>query len=445
KLIKIRIKQNMVNAWSVAWTIGNGRRSDFTQGQQFIPGPGAYNVDKKQIMVPPKWKIGSESRGNQKPNQNPGPGQYSTKTYVDQGSKYTIGNSTKPIGNTFQLVPGPGAYNINKSIQKRQPQYSMRIKNNTQERVFTPGPGEYQSKSFVFNKYKRSVVFSKQKRDDLYQQSISPGPGNYDNLRPKSAAPEFKFGSEQRDCLYRTQQTPGPGHYEQKPIMETGRGKTMFSRKNYEHISQVPGPGQYQQDTSIIKNKKPSFIIGTQSRDSLLNYLNNNPGPGSYQPQIDASRVTSSKIRIGTDIRKPLNNIQQNPGPGQYEYHPKTADGPKLSFKGVVSQNPVDLEKIRVPGPGTYEPNQILTKRRPFTSKIGTGLRKDLYMYKEAPGPGYYNLKKDPRGPKWVFGSEIRDQQKHIRTPGPGAYDLPVVLADLPKYAMTKSAYASRC
>jgi len=37
--------------------------------------------------------------------------------------------------------------------------------------------------------------------------------------------------------------------------------------------------------------------------------------------------------------------------------------------------DPVQKERIKVPGSGSYNPSEKLTKERPSSAKIGTGLR----------------------------------------------------------------------
>jgi len=46
------------------------------------------------------------------------------------------------------------------------------------------------------------------------------------------------------------------------------------------------------------------------------------------------------------------------------------------------------------------------------------------------------------KGPRWGFGSSVRNQENKknfvFPLPGPGSYDLPVYFADVPKYLIRK-------
>lgn len=57
--------------------------------------------------------------------------------------------------------------------------------------------------------------------------------------------------------------------------------------------------------------------------------------------------------RIGTDIRRPLSSTNSTPGVGTYNYNNKIL-GPKYSFKGNVTCDPIERERKSIPGPGSY-------------------------------------------------------------------------------------------
>ena len=63
---------------------------------------------------------------------------------------------------------------------------------------------------------------------------------------------------------------------------------------------------------------------------------------------------------------------------------------------------------MKVPGSGSYNPSVELTKERPSSAKIGTGLR-TVENNKNTTGPGSYETRGKPgeQIPKWGFGSEI--------------------------------------
>lgn len=133
-----------------AWSIGTGKRGDLKPSSMQVPGPGTYNMEKMQKVLPPKWKFGSSNRGNLVTNDAPGPGMYNSKSSID-GFKYSIGSGSKPKVESFLFVPGPGAYNPNKTESQNPPRYSMGMKHTTSDKSFQPGPGAYNYKSTVLN------------------------------------------------------------------------------------------------------------------------------------------------------------------------------------------------------------------------------------------------------------------------------------------------------
>ncbi|EGR31757.1 hypothetical protein IMG5_102570 [Ichthyophthirius multifiliis] len=420
-----------------AWSIGLAKRGNLN-GSQFVPGPGAYTVEKKQKVIPPNWKFGTSNRSGFRATQNPGPGSYLISS-KNIGAKFSIGREQRAEKSTF--VPGPGTYNPNKSSCQSPPQYSMGMKYNHLDGRFQPGPGAYNHKSTVLGV--PSMKFPKSQRGTLNQSTnnLGPGPGNYTNVRPQSASPLYGFGTSQRNGLYQSKYTPGPGQYELKSAIDLNKGVTMISRRGniaQNEAAKVPGPGTYNPQNKN-KLKQPAFKIGTQTRDSIDQQFGKTPGPGAYSPRIEANRISSPHYGLGTDTRKPLNQCQENPGPGSYEVRPKTAEGPKLSFKGVQGIDAIEREKQKVPGPGSYQPTDYFVKERPGSAKIGTSLRPQLYQSKDSPGPGYYNFKGLPYGPKWGFGSGQRDLQRGNDEPGPGSYNIPNTVGDVPKFMMNSN------
>jgi len=76
------------------YKVGTSGRSDFT-GTKANPGPGQY--DTRGRIAGPKWGFGSELRGKNDKNVNPGPGAYQHKHYVGDVPKYAFGSSPLKI------------------------------------------------------------------------------------------------------------------------------------------------------------------------------------------------------------------------------------------------------------------------------------------------------------------------------------------------------------
>ena len=64
------------------------------------------------------------------------------------------------------------------------------------------------------------------------------------------------------------------------------------------------------------------------------------------------------------------------------------------------------------------------------------GVKPTAMVKVDNPGPGQYGPFNDNRGPKYGFGSESRSKGKSDAMPGPGAYKVPVRVADVPRYAL---------
>lgn len=115
----------------------------------------------------------------------------------------------------------------------------------------TPGPGQYQYKSYV-GKEGPKISMSSRPKTSL-GRGTEPGPGQYNSSvvnRPTS--PSYKIGSSKRDG-------------------------------GYKFLADMPGPGQYS-PTNQISSKRPQsphWSMGTGKRPGLYT-SENMPGPGNY-------------------------------------------------------------------------------------------------------------------------------------------------------------------
>lgn len=89
-----------------------GRKQN--KGNDFIPGPGAYNPDVRMSKENISGiKIGSEKRDQKRmlgSNDNPGPGNYNTSHGLG-GPSYMIGSGSRSNLKNDQ-TPGPGHYKV---------------------------------------------------------------------------------------------------------------------------------------------------------------------------------------------------------------------------------------------------------------------------------------------------------------------------------------------
>jgi len=195
-----------------------------------------------------------------------------------------------------------------------------------------------------------------------------------------------------------------------------------------------------------------------------------NPGPGQYAPRKSGNGPT---WRIGSAIRG-NKNLNNNPGPGQYDIPNKVFNGPKYSM--ATKAGGFDPTKTSfAPGPGQYNAS---TKNRPSSAKY-TMRAKTYEKNKDiTPGPGNYNLRNDKelnvpsykfgndkkrglenvnsryvpgpgnyeynadilheKNPKFSFGRELRGDAKTYHTPGPGQYEYKKYIGnEAPKITMS--------
>lgn len=265
-----------------AWSIPKATRKDPKKTSEEAPGPGAYTGDKKQKFIPPKWGIGTSSRGSLAVSKVPGPGNYESKNTNDS-SKYSMAQKLSyGSPDKFGSTPGPGAYQPSTALQKAHaPNYPMGMKTDyINDNQKMPGPGSYESKSSV--NLKHSAKIGTGNRGNLYNTNRVPGPGNYsdvDKQNPKS--PSWGFGSGTRNGFYQSPKTPGPGSYEKQSGL-TNMSKSMSSRwRSGEQLeaSRVPGPGAYN-PSRIDKSANQTWKIGTEERGKLNREAVKTPGPG---------------------------------------------------------------------------------------------------------------------------------------------------------------------
>jgi|APSaa5957512535_1039671.scaffolds.fasta_scaffold36223_1 hypothetical protein len=77
------------------------------------------------------------------------------------------------------------------------------------------------------------------------------------------------------------------------------------------------------------------------------------PGSGTYDPTPEKTKKTlpaySMKIKLGSS----LENKSKGPGPGNYEFEAKNKN--KAPAYGFGSSTRKDINKLKVPGAGTYK------------------------------------------------------------------------------------------
>ena len=189
----------------------------------------------------------------------------------------------------------------------------------------------------------------------------------------------------------------------------------------------------------MVSKKLPDIKIGKAKRFLLDNSSVENPGPGQYDISdgIKYTKLQKPSWKIGTSIRRPLNEAIETPGPGNYNLTGKIGEG-----KPQYSMRIKDKEKgdrYVTPGPGRYNNSEMNLYKHYPEWKIGTSQRDDALQrqIKEGfPGPGNYhsNDKHLTSKPKYGFGTQKRYKDKYNDNPGPGSYHIPCSIIEVNDY-----------
>lgn len=312
--------------------MGIKTNSSAISGNNLNPGPGNYNPDfglARESHV--KAGFGTSHRGNNKFDEQPGPGQYDLNKGRG-GASWVFGSEEKiRVKRTTNLAaPGPGNYdyktlfdsNVDKhkgnTMASRRPQSAFSGK--------TPGPGEYNPNGIPKTKQPSHKIGSENRfgQSQLLESSINPGPGAYDQDN-KRRGPKVGFGTDQRMKGTNSYQ-PGPGQYDPKSG-DGGKSYIMgMKTKNFHETNDAnnPGPGAYKPSDDFVKeNRSVGGKMGHENRKGLED--GKVPGPGAYDNMYDFGKG-NTKFAWSKDP-KGKQNIDANPGPGSYELKSTIADG----------------------------------------------------------------------------------------------------------------------
>ena len=146
--------------------------------------------------------------------------------------------------------------------------------------------------------------------------------------------------------------------------------------------------------------------------------------------------------RMGTEKRdretKSI-DLKNRPGPGSYISKSFIGEGPKIGMKArnYEKNNHTSVS----PGPGSYQPNISVVIKKPPMVGLGHGKRGDIANDDNksfVPGPGHYPIKGSQEGPKFGFGTGKREAAKISNVPGPGRYNIPSTVGELPAHEKSK-------
>lgn len=151
----------------------------------------------------------------------------------------------------------------------------------------------------------------KSKLEPEYYRSFTPSPGQYD-VKIQDRTPGYSLGKSLRDALY-IPAVPGPGAYSPERISDKKK-LSIGKRLKYEGSSDSPGPGKYSPNTSLVLEKVPGAVFGTD-RKLKNNFDETLPGPLDYDVNLSMSGAAKFSIpKASKDFGKHTNV----PGPGHY-------------------------------------------------------------------------------------------------------------------------------
>lgn len=416
-------------------------KSTKTEQNSKLPGPGAYDPNKAD-KITQKQEITSVKL---KPGHFPefsngvkiGPGQYNIpdNNWSSPTAKFSHADRNKIYSKN---VPGPGAYNSD-NMEERLKADQKNIVFGKSERINAnilknniPGPGQYEvnevNQSADRFRAESGYKFDKSKRDGLYKNSMSPGPGTYDakvNYIVESAPRGYSLGKHNGRANLANKNIPGPGAYD--PLLCESHKNIKFPKKERLNMiikkDNTLGPGQYNQDIAMNKlSAKPGIKF---SKSEAVFKENKLPGPGNYDPKVSIFEKRAVPFLKEERIKQFRSDV---PGPGQYENNlDQTSKVGRFKFdKQIRGQK----YKSDVPGPGTYESKNNETALSYKLSKQERLVDKKSLV----PGPGNYNP--DPKYwdlhfPK--FGKS-EDRVKKGGVVGPGMYNIPHTIPDVASY-----------
>ena len=257
----------------------------------------------------PSFVFGSSDRDLGSKEDQPGPGQYDIKSFVEENGAVkkgtTLSYRTNLMNSTVE-VPGPGAYDdrfgrisgLDGTMFGKEEKF-FHSKQNEKEHQFRPGVGEYTPEYNLKLPFSSAITIPKETKIEKVQDV--PGPGAYQPFQQSTIVKDNGgiFGKDPRDVR------PPESHFN-------------------------PGPGDY--NSHIDPQFFESHMAFGREKQRADWDKRDTPGPGKYYKPETASN--------GITFPKEVKKIKDNgvPGPGKYDIKSTVADVPKYLIPGVVKQ-----------------------------------------------------------------------------------------------------------
>jgi len=230
-----------------------------------------------------------------------------------------------------------------------------------------PGPGKYYNmsslvrdshvcgsvskKGFGIGFVSNTVRFS----DVIHDESLPPGPGQYD-VKVLNSKKDFSvsssFSNSKKSAIEKSS-TPGPGHYEVRLAKVNNTSSLPQASRNQIEFFMSPAPGAYHKPMPYSTSGHVSSFASNTQRGQPKAMLQV-PGPGAYDTNSKPRSVQNQKPQHSEPISKPA---LTTPGPGTYDtYEPKPASNSTSVFKSTSAKTCSNKQTTTPPGPAFYKP-----------------------------------------------------------------------------------------
>jgi hypothetical protein len=397
-------------ASSPRWSMSGKPRTASSDRRPTVPDPGSYfsrgpEVTSKMSRSP-NATFGSSTVGRkvlaQEKETNPGPGAYNHQAADDLGNatRQTSASISTPRlreRTSRQSTPDPGCYTTSDSVGSirmgRSPSYgfaSSRASRFPMLKDRAPGPGSY-SLTLEIGRPGEGPSFFSTPRQREPNRAVVPDPGNYAAPDPAvtsryDRSPRASFLNSSTGRLGEKAEkegNPGPGQYHHKEMLGQEPGGTLFVRsprrkeskpRNY---TPTPDPGTYTAVDPTATSKMPRQVAASFGELNTGRIPENGATNGAAEANLQSPR------RVRHSPKQDL------PGPGHYNV-----------------ANPYSVATTTPQwGFGTYEARANVVPK----------------AAQQAPGPGHY-VKQTAMGVGPKFTISRRPDDRHVESPGPGAY-----------------------
>jgi hypothetical protein len=250
-----------------------------------VPGPysytdpGSIGVAKGRGFTVKARQFGPDERIS----AGPGPGRYLPNFAPTQKSPGVFQYHARvEARQRTESTPGPGQYEINRSLVRGPMGFHGYVKEPTSKDV-VPGPGKYEVKSTIGIE---APKFSIRPRPELSSSALTKAPYQ---MIPSCIGEGRKYSLGIRSKVGKTDVTPGPDYL--PPTFGKGaQASSLYSRRGDVQArakAASPGPGEYPIGTTVGQGKKFTvkarrFAPGEEGSPA-------GPGPGKYLPKwLDA-------------------------------------------------------------------------------------------------------------------------------------------------------------